>query len=350
MVITAAKHDRKQEEPIPVEDDIRKALIEKDPDMANYRMVTKAIKYQQAMRKSFTLQQGKSYDMAGGFGASDDPAPTKRPRESMDDITAGEPSLETLLSNIDDANNKGHVMNKITLGGRIHPFDSNQPRTMAATFKGDVCYMSHVDAIVELSANFQHLDALAELNKTAVRHQRNTERVLQRETENERAQPKAVDLTIKSTEPEEGMPDSRSTIKALLEDMADEPWQHLKWIDQDDSESYRRFDEHFGIGKDVAALPDLVSTMTAEQWLNVISCPRYDHTTKSYREMTFPKKGKFHQGKAGATSSFDQNDYEWVDPDAARDDTNFIYEDADPSSFQSDSELNEDTAEAQGDG
>lgn len=93
--------------------------------------------------------------------------------------------------------------------------------------------MSHVDAVVELSANFQHLDALADLEKTSARHQRNTEKGKEKEKEREAAQAKAVDLTVKSTEPEEGMPEGRSKIKELLEDMADEPWQRLKWIDQD---------------------------------------------------------------------------------------------------------------------
>ena len=93
--------------------------------------------------------------------------------------------------------------------------------------------MSHVDAIVELSANFQHLDALADLEKTSVRHARSAEKSREKEKEPEAVQAKAVDLTVKSTEPEEGMPESRSKIKELLEDMADEPWQRMDWIDQD---------------------------------------------------------------------------------------------------------------------
>lgn len=100
-----------------------------------------------------------------------------------------------------------------------------------------MCYISHVDAVVELTANFQHLDALADLEKTSARHQRNTEKGKEKEKERDAAdtaEAKAVDLTVKSTEPDEGMPEAgRSSIKEQLEDMADEPWQRLKWIDQD---------------------------------------------------------------------------------------------------------------------
>lgn len=92
----------------------------------------------------------------------------------------------------------------------------------------DVLYLSHVDAIVELSANFSHLDALHDLNKSAARHQRNADK------EDQVPEAKAVNLTVKSTEPDEDeMPGGRSEIAQLLKDMAEEPWQRMEWIDQD---------------------------------------------------------------------------------------------------------------------
>lgn len=88
--------------------------------------------------------------------------------------------------------------------------------------------MSHVDAIVELSANFSHLDALHDLNKSATRHQRDPDK------EDQVPEAKAVNLTVKSTEPDEDeMPGGRSEIAQLLKDMAEEPWQRMQWIDQD---------------------------------------------------------------------------------------------------------------------
>lgn len=98
---------------------------------ANYDKV-KGIEYGEAMRSSRVLQQGGSYGLAGGLGVGAKP-PAKDGRRA----TAPEgPSQEKLLKNFEDADNKGHVMNKITLGGLIVPFKDGDPIYMIATFKG----------------------------------------------------------------------------------------------------------------------------------------------------------------------------------------------------------------------
>ncbi|KAI4247149.1 MAG: hypothetical protein L6R42_009697 [Xanthoria sp. 1 TBL-2021] len=362
----------------PLPEDFRKHVVEQMPDMANYKMVynqepgtralllrfpnrkpdqpynartgqkpleirikpkyghievdvpilvdqhwdvEKAIEYQHAMQKSTVLQQGRSYGLAGGLGASPQAAAKKPPSEPP---TVSGPSMERLLADPADANNKGHVMNKITLAGRIFPFDDTQSRYLCGVFRDD--------AIVELSANFSHLDALHDLNKSAARHQRNADK------EDQVPEAKAVNLTVKSTEPDEDeMPGGRSEIAQLLKDMAEEPWQRMEWIDQDDEESYDRFEKHFGMDKGIDGLPELISTMTPQQWLDVMSCPRYDYTTKSYREMTFPKKGekdpklrpydpRFGGYINGTTGYIDAEGWEYVDPDAPKD-PRFTYED-----------------------
>ena len=99
----------------------------------------KGIEYGEAMRTSRHLQQGGSYGLAGGLGVG--------PKLSAKDIRRAPmpegPSKEKLLENFDDANNKGHVMNKITLGGRIVPFKDGSPIYMHVTFKdGKQCSCS----------------------------------------------------------------------------------------------------------------------------------------------------------------------------------------------------------------
>ncbi|KAL8772681.1 MAG: hypothetical protein Q9209_002342 [Squamulea sp. 1 TL-2023] len=175
----------KRNEPVP--EQIQKYIIEKEPDMANYKMVynqepsthalllrfpnrkpdqpynarlgqkpseirikpkyghievdvpiiidqhwdiAKAIEYQHAMQKSTVLQQGRSYGLAGGLGNQS--APNKK---AGDQSTTKEPNMEVLLANPADANNKGHVMNKITLAGRIFPKDDTQPRYLCGVFR-----------------------------------------------------------------------------------------------------------------------------------------------------------------------------------------------------------------------
>lgn len=226
--------------------------------------------------------------------------------------------------------------------------------------------MSHVDAIVELSANFQHLDALHDMNKSAARHQRNAEK------ESEEPEAKAVNLTVKSAEPDEDeMPGAQTSLTQLLKEMAEEPWQRLKWHDQNvqtptqklyvikltryqSPESWERFYEHFGIDKGVEDLPELVSTMTAQQWLDMISSPRYDYTTKSYREMTFPQKGvkdpkmvkKNRSGPFmnGTTGYIDENGWEYVDPDAPKEE-GYLYETGEYYSTDEDNDEDEDDDE-----
>lgn len=91
----------------------------------------RGVEYGEAMRKSRLLQEGGSYSLGGGLGIG-----PKAISKSDRRAPAPEgPSHEKLLENFDDANNKGHVMNKITLGGQIYPFKNGDPIYMAATFK-----------------------------------------------------------------------------------------------------------------------------------------------------------------------------------------------------------------------
>lgn len=91
----------------------------------------KGVEYGEAMRKSQFLQEGGSYTLGGGLGIGPKIIPRVGPRLPPPEG----PSHEKLLENFDDANNKGHVMNKITLGGQIYPFKNGDPIYMAATFK-----------------------------------------------------------------------------------------------------------------------------------------------------------------------------------------------------------------------
>ena len=91
----------------------------------------KGVDYGEAMRKSRLLQEGSSFGLGGGLGIGPRPALKADQRAPLPEG----PSSEKLLENFEDANNKGHVMNKITLGGQIHPFKNGDPIYMAATFK-----------------------------------------------------------------------------------------------------------------------------------------------------------------------------------------------------------------------
>ncbi|KAL8921236.1 MAG: hypothetical protein Q9208_005847 [Pyrenodesmia sp. 3 TL-2023] len=295
----------------------------------------KAMKIQQAMMRSAIIQKGGSYGMAGGFGVNEEPASTKKGKGKAKESAPTEDTAPPDPEQLGD-----WEFNKITLSGMIQRYDDTKPRLMAGVFKGNVLYLSHIDAVVELTVSFQHVDALSDLEKTAARYHRDTKEA--RDSERERqialqqAEAKAVHVAVKSSEPDEGMPEGRSKIKEMLQEFADEPWQRMKWIDHDDPDSYRAFDDHFGLNKDPEELPDLVTTMSPRDYLDSISCPRYDHTLNRYRHMTFPttnKRGKFSKVKdfkvddKGKITLYSDDEDEEEDSDSEDDEYGDEYDD-----------------------
>ena len=96
---------------------------------ANYDK-EKGVQWGEAMRKSRVLRDGGTYGLAGGLGVG---ATTKKDEDEMDEDAIPQ---ETLLANFEDANNKGHVLNKQTLGGQIVEPKDGDPIYMLGTFVG----------------------------------------------------------------------------------------------------------------------------------------------------------------------------------------------------------------------
>ena len=117
----------------------------------------KGVQYGEAMRTSGLLQDGGSYSLGGGLGVG----PKTRLKNDRQVSPPEGPSHEKLLENFDDANNKGHVMNKITLGGHIHPFKNGDPMYLAATFKEGECITdSYPKSFYPKSHRRLHLDEI----------------------------------------------------------------------------------------------------------------------------------------------------------------------------------------------
>lgn len=95
----------------------------------------KGLDFGSVLRKSQVLQYGGGYGLAGGLGIG----PNKSTKSSGENSSDG-PPRQRLLENFQDSSNKGYVMNKITLGGRIIPFGEGDPIFMIATFDGSKCY------------------------------------------------------------------------------------------------------------------------------------------------------------------------------------------------------------------
>ena len=205
---------------------------------------TKGIEYGEAMRSSRVLQQGGSYGLGGGLGIGAKP-PIKDGRRV---IAPDGPSHEKLLENFEDADNKGHVMNNITLGGLIVPFRDGDPIYMTAAFKGGKlkyiefmsmadkllgnCIWTKLDAMVQLRPKFDHLDALRDQGKSNSRTDGLDDML---PTDRSQGEARAVNMAVKSADTNDDldMYGGMSETRKLLVAMRDEPWQRLNWIDQD---------------------------------------------------------------------------------------------------------------------
>lgn len=98
------------------------------------------------------------------------------------------------------------------------------------TPKADKVFLSKLDAMVQLRPQFNHLDALGDLDKQAV----NPRSRGGAEDAAEEPQARAVNMTVKSTEVDDmdGYGDTSETAR-LLKAMREEPWQRLGWIDSE---------------------------------------------------------------------------------------------------------------------
>lgn len=83
--------------------------------------------------------------------------------------------------------------------------------------------------MVQLRPQFSHLDALHEQDKSVARYDRMAEE------QGERSKAEDVNMVVKPTDTNEdldmygGMADTAKLLRA----MRDEPWQRLKWIDEE---------------------------------------------------------------------------------------------------------------------
>ena len=252
----------------------------------------RGIIYGEALRKSQVLKEkGGSYGVAGGFGidnsneggskkGSKKRGSKKRGAAASASRPASEvgPTVEALLADYDNAVKGGHVMDKITLGGKISPWSEDSPNWFVGYFEKCKRYrklllvrvilievanvfFTKVDAICALRPQLLHIDALNDLSKSTSRVQagadkektaaKSTSRMqagsdteektaakstlrMQAGADTEENTAVSVNMTIKKSDGErtEDAPDPGEIAK-LLKAMRAEPWQRLAWVDKD---------------------------------------------------------------------------------------------------------------------
>ncbi|MCJ1249852.1 hypothetical protein MMC30_007078 [Trapelia coarctata] len=226
----------------------------------------KGIKYGQALKKSRVLRQGGSYGLAGGLGVN---GPVRGPRDDLRNAME-EISEEKLLENFEDSNNKGHVLNKITLGGRIVKPENGKPNYFIGVFKGKSLHLTRVSAFCSLTPQFHHLDAMTDNDRAFIRATRDAENPAPE------SEARVVNMAVKSTDSEEL---DMGQISKQLREIEEEPWQRLEWIDEDDIRSVQTYNGQLVLNKESQGTT-LVSAMTKQQYLDAVSAPRVDPTNQ----------------------------------------------------------------------
>jgi hypothetical protein len=127
-------NNTQQQKPVQLRIKPKNGLVEVDIPLnvkQNFDQA-KAIEYGQALRDSRVLQQGRSYGLPGGFGANPLPRP---PRHAPQDPYRELPDEEELLGDFENAVADGHVITKITLGGRIQRPTDGEPLYFLGVFQ-----------------------------------------------------------------------------------------------------------------------------------------------------------------------------------------------------------------------
>jgi len=136
-----------------------------------------------------------------------------------------EERVEGLLGKFDEANNRGNVMTKTTLGGQIIQPEEGRPMYMLGAFKGKELHLSHITGVVQMRPQFHHIDAKAQLAKAKLARERAV---------NEPArmnEPRLVQQTAKSAGDDVELNVAKTN--AFLTAASEEPWIQLKYFDDE---------------------------------------------------------------------------------------------------------------------
>jgi DNA-directed RNA polymerase III subunit RPC5 len=94
----------------------------------------RGVKWGEALRKAKEDGQN-AFGATAGFEKLPGPAAgSVRGRNGI--VVDEEREVDSMLENFDDANQKGHVLNKQTLGGQVLKHEAGQPMYMVGAFRG----------------------------------------------------------------------------------------------------------------------------------------------------------------------------------------------------------------------
>ncbi|OCK77711.1 hypothetical protein K432DRAFT_427797 [Lepidopterella palustris CBS 459.81] len=277
---------RKQMQPMEMRIKENAGFIEVDVPLNvhyNYNRV-KGVGWGEALRKAKDDNQ-TAFGVASGFervnvtrggGAAGRPGRSPANHGGLD----MEDDIDDYLRRFDDANEKGHVLNKQTLGGQILKDEPGMPKYMLGTFRGNELHLTRLDGIVQMRPQFHHIDAMAQQEIVARRRERDAADAPKA------SEPRAVQMQVKSADGENVEQDST---KKFLRAAHEEKWTKLRYHDEDSPEAYALYNEKLFV-EDTKSAPKLRSSMNNEEYLDAISAPRIDPSDKVGKKRPLTRK------------------------------------------------------------
>ncbi|KAF2473957.1 uncharacterized protein BDR25DRAFT_217298 [Lindgomyces ingoldianus] len=218
----------------------------------NYNRL-QGVKWGESMRKTKGYGQ-KAWGIASGFERVNVP---RLPNQAASTATGAqstpimdEDEIEEYVNNFQVANEKGHVLNTQTFGGKLINAEEGEANYMVGAFKGKNLYLTTLSGMVQLRTQFNHLDATAQLDALARRREKEAQ------DGTKPAEPRAVLPTVKKTV--DTTPAAKT--KAFLHSAHEEKWTKVQFFDETMDESYAAYDDRLVV--DMSEAPSKLHAAT----------------------------------------------------------------------------------------
>ncbi|KMQ48545.1 DNA-directed RNA polymerase III subunit Rpc5 [Trichophyton rubrum] len=235
----------------------------------NYDEV-KGLRYGNALAKSRITQENGSHGMAGGFNVNGGGiGKFKTEGTGADDVN--------VYMDMDDEDRKAGVkMTTQVLGGRIKKPVDGDPVYMLGAFRDNELHLAPLEAVVQLRPQLHHIDAYDEVSvKSKAMAKAKKDMDEDSTSRNAAMEARAIDMKVKSADTEGARAVGNNEL--LLKLFQDEKWEKYRWIDENDQESWDKYDQYM-FNEGLEEPVQLQSAITADDYLDSMSAPRVDPT------------------------------------------------------------------------
>ncbi|EEQ35082.1 hypothetical protein McanCB56680_000416 [Microsporum canis] len=231
---------------------------------------TKGLRYGNALAKSRITQENGTHGMAGGFNTNGGGIGKLKSEPSIAD------DMNVYMDLDDDDKRAGVKMSTQVLGGRIKKPVDGDPVYMLAAFRDNELHLAPLEAVVQLQPQLHHIDAFDEVAVKSKAMAKAKKDMDDDSTSRSAAmEARAIDMKVKSAESEGARAVGNNEL--LLKLFQDEKWEKYRWIDENDQESWDKYDEYM-FNEGLEEPVQLQSAITTEDYLDSMSAPRVDPT------------------------------------------------------------------------